>query len=147
MVETRIREADFEGVRIFVLSGEDIVVFKIIFNRPHDWRDVERVFQRMGESVDLDYVYHWLSEILGDDDSRIERLRRDCPRRGEADRRVITGAVLLRRLCKPFSFARNLFRCPPNLPFNCGSWVLECPSRSKVPFEDLLPPSTATRRL
>jgi len=29
----------------------------------------------MGEGIDLDYVNHWLSEILGADDSRIERLR------------------------------------------------------------------------
>ena len=75
VVQTRIREADFEGEPIWVLAGEDIIVFKVLFNRPHDWRDVERIFQRMGEGIDLDYVNHWLSEILGADDNRIERLR------------------------------------------------------------------------
>lgn len=75
VVQSRIREAEFEGETIWVLAGEDIVIFKVIFNRPHDWRDIERVFHRMGEGVDLDYVNHWLAEILGADDSRIERLR------------------------------------------------------------------------
>lgn len=55
VVESRIREAEFEGSTIWVLSGEDIVVFKVIFNRPHDWRDIERVCHRMGDSLDLDY--------------------------------------------------------------------------------------------
>lgn len=75
VVESRIREAEFEGSTIWVLSAEDIVVFKVIFNRPHDWRDIERVCHRMGEALDVEYIYHWLGEILGDDDSRITRLR------------------------------------------------------------------------
>jgi hypothetical protein len=75
-VEQRIREADFEGTRIWVLSAEDIVVFKVIFNRPHDWRDIERVCHRIGPALDVQYVNRWLTEILGSDDSRIERLKR-----------------------------------------------------------------------
>lgn len=75
-VEARIREADFDGVRIWVLSVEDIIVFKVIFNRPHDWRDIERMCHRMGSAtIDQGYLYHWLGEILGDDDGRVSRLR------------------------------------------------------------------------
>jgi hypothetical protein len=74
-VEKRIREADFEGTRIWVLSAEDIVIFKVIFNRPHDWRDIERVCHRMGATLDFGYIDQWLTEILGADDSRIVRLR------------------------------------------------------------------------
>ncbi len=74
VVRERTRDATFEGESIFVLSGEDIIVFKVIFNRPHDWRDIQRIFQRMGPDIDLAYVTKWLSEILGADDSRIQRL-------------------------------------------------------------------------
>ena len=70
----RIRESQFEGSRIWVLSAEDIVIFKVIFNRPHDWRDIERVCHRMGDALDLEYVNHWLGEVLGEDDGRIGRL-------------------------------------------------------------------------
>ncbi|MGE3074480.1 MAG: hypothetical protein AB7N24_00005, partial [Dehalococcoidia bacterium] len=60
---------------ITVLSGEDIVVFKVIFNRPLDWRDIERLFGQSTTRIDLEYVTGWLGEILGADDSRIQRLR------------------------------------------------------------------------
>lgn len=75
VVAQRIREETVRSDTITVLSGEDIVVFKVIFNRPLDWRDLERLFHQGTSKIDLDYVYRWLGNILGDDDSRIERLR------------------------------------------------------------------------
>lgn len=72
---TRIREVVFEGRHLSILSPEDLVVFKAIFNRPHDWEDIERVLAEQLDHLDLDYVTKWLAEILGDDDSRIQRLR------------------------------------------------------------------------
>lgn len=75
VVAQRIREEPVRDRRITVLSGEDIVVFKVIFNRPLDWRDIERLFHQGTSVIDLDYVYHWLGDILGDDDTRITRLR------------------------------------------------------------------------
>ncbi len=70
----RVKEIPFEGQSLIVLSSEDIVVFKIIFNRPHDWDDVEQIVIEQGAAIDLEYVNHWLIEILGADDSRIARL-------------------------------------------------------------------------
>ena len=70
-VQARTREAPFEGVQIWVLTGEDIVIFKVIFDRSHDWRDLERLFHRTPYGIDLDYVNHWLKRMLGEDDSRI----------------------------------------------------------------------------
>ncbi len=75
VVAERIREEAVRDRRITVLSGEDIVVFKVIFNRPLDWRDLERLFHQGSTVIDLAYVYHWLHQILGADDSRITRLR------------------------------------------------------------------------
>lgn len=71
----RMRDSEFEGVPIWVLTAEDIIVFKVIFDRPHDWRDIERIFHRMGENVDLVYAVDWLEFMLGEDDSRIAHLK------------------------------------------------------------------------
>lgn len=73
VVESRIREAEFEGSTIWVLSAEDIVVFKVIFNRPHDWRDIERVCHRMGTCWTSTTSTTGSATSL--DDSRITRLR------------------------------------------------------------------------
>jgi len=71
----RTVEADMLGTPITILSEVDILIFKTIFDRPHDWRDIQRVFQQ-GRPVDLPEVLRWLAEILGEDDSRIEKLRK-----------------------------------------------------------------------
>ncbi len=72
----RMRDSEFEGVPIWVLAVEDIIVFKVIFNRAHDWRDIERIFHRMGARVDLGHAVGWLVTMLGEDDSRIDHLKR-----------------------------------------------------------------------
>lgn len=74
-VAQRVREEPVRDETITVLSGEDIVVFKVIFNRPLDWRDIDRLFQQGTTRIDLQYVTRWLREILGDGDSRIQRLK------------------------------------------------------------------------
>lgn len=71
----RTRDSAFDGVPIWVLAAEDIIVFKVIFDRPHDWRDIERIFHRMGDKVDLGYAVGWLATMLGEDDSRIDYLK------------------------------------------------------------------------
>jgi len=65
---------DFKGSPARVLSAEDLVVFKVIFNRPHDWIDIEKLIATQGRRFDGDYARHWLTAILGDDDSRLVRL-------------------------------------------------------------------------
>lgn len=69
----RAAEVDMLGSPIWVLSAVDIIVFKAIFNRAHDWRDIERIFhQRL--PIDVREINRWLVEILGADDPRIERI-------------------------------------------------------------------------
>jgi hypothetical protein len=74
-VAARVRKEEVRDQQITVLSAEDIVIFKVIFNRPLDWRDLERLFQQGTSNLDLEYVYRWLVGLLGDDDGRILRLR------------------------------------------------------------------------
>ena len=65
---------DFKGRPARVLSAEDLVVFKVIFNRPHDWVDIEKLVATQGSRFDHGYARTWLTAILGDDDSRLPRL-------------------------------------------------------------------------
>jgi hypothetical protein len=73
-VRRRVRAEDVRGHRLTILSGEDIVTFKVIFDRPLDWRDLERLFHQSLTRIDLEYVNHWLTAMLGADDSRIAHL-------------------------------------------------------------------------
>jgi hypothetical protein len=59
-----------------VITREDIAIFKTLFNRPKDWVDIESLLLVQGRSFDITYVTNWLTELLGDDDSRIDRMRK-----------------------------------------------------------------------
>ena len=82
----RLQTRDLEGKPLRILSPEDITVFKVIFNRPHDWDDVRQMLIEQRDELDLKYVTKWLGEILGADDSRIQRLLEMA-----AEAREITG--------------------------------------------------------
>ena len=52
-----------------VLSAEDLVVFKVLFNRPKDWFDIESVLATQGARFDGAYVLTWLDSMVGSQDS------------------------------------------------------------------------------
>jgi hypothetical protein len=64
-----------EGDRIHVLSAEDLVVFKVMFDRGKDWRDIGELTYALAGEIDAAYVQHWLDRILEPDDPRRERIR------------------------------------------------------------------------
>jgi hypothetical protein len=66
----RSERVDFLGMTISVLSAEDLVVFKVLFNRRKDWADVEQILRSQGPRFDAAYVRNWLARIVGDSDSR-----------------------------------------------------------------------------
>jgi len=70
----RAVERDVTGEMVPVLTAEDVVVFKTIFNRPRDWGDIERVLDVQREHFDIAYALHWLDDILGPDDTARNRL-------------------------------------------------------------------------
>lgn len=72
--ERRRRVPFGEGDRIHVLSAEDLAVFKAVFDRPKDWRDIDELLFAMGEEFDADYARAWLERIVGADDERYGRL-------------------------------------------------------------------------
>jgi hypothetical protein len=62
------------GETIHVLSAEDLVVFKAIFDREKDWRDIAELVFAEGEGLDAAWISDWVERILGRDDARHRRL-------------------------------------------------------------------------
>lgn len=54
-----------------ILSAEDLVVLKLLFNRQKDIVDIERLMEIGPEDLDQDYIRHWLTECVGPDDTRV----------------------------------------------------------------------------
>lgn len=61
------------GETIHVLSAEDLVVFKAIFDREKDWRDIAELVFASGDELDCAWVRDWLERILGAGDARFRR--------------------------------------------------------------------------
>ncbi len=70
----RARTVEYENTSIPILSAEDIVTIKVIFDRSQDWADVEAVAKLIGSDLDRDYVTGWLEQLIGADDPRLGRL-------------------------------------------------------------------------
>jgi len=70
----RAVRVEFLGNEVSVLTAEDLVVFKTVYDRRKDWPDIEQILAVQGSGFDLAYVRRWLERILGPDDSRIARL-------------------------------------------------------------------------
>lgn len=61
------------GETIHVLSAEDLVVFKAIFDREKDWRDIAELVFASGGELDAAWIRDWLERIVGRDDERFRR--------------------------------------------------------------------------
>ena len=72
--ELRARTVGFSGQPIRVLSGEDIVLFKTLYNRPKDWPDIEQLLAVQGPNLDAAYVRDWIGRMLPAADSARTRL-------------------------------------------------------------------------
>jgi hypothetical protein len=71
----RRRLVDFGGDPIHVLSAEDLMVYKVVFNREKDWHDIAEMIYAANESLDFDYVRGWLERICSERQP-LERLQR-----------------------------------------------------------------------
>jgi hypothetical protein len=59
----RARPIDIGGVRVPVISPEDLVVAKLFAGRPRDLEDVRAVLEAMRDSMDLRYVRALLGQL------------------------------------------------------------------------------------
>jgi hypothetical protein len=73
--KARARQVPFAGGEIWILSAEDITIFKVIYDRPKDRAEVREVLLCMGERIDVAYTIGWLERILGSEDARVTRFR------------------------------------------------------------------------
>jgi hypothetical protein len=70
----RARRAPFgDGETIPVLSAEDLAIFKTIFDRAKDWRDLRELLFALAGGFDAEYALGWLRRILPEDDERLRR--------------------------------------------------------------------------
>ena len=72
-LERRRRVPFGEGESIHVLAPEDLVVFKAIFSRDEDWRDIAELAFAMAGQLDADRSLGWLDRIVGNGDERYRR--------------------------------------------------------------------------
>ena len=67
----RLKRAVLLGRPVMVLSPEDLVLFKLLFYRPKDINDVERLVRFQGRNLDREYVHRWLEDLVGKEDPRM----------------------------------------------------------------------------
>ena len=60
-----VRQVPFGGRTIPVLGCTGLAVFKAMFDRPHDWVDIEAMVE--ARSLDVDEAIRWIREMVGDD--------------------------------------------------------------------------------
>lgn len=71
----RQRKVVFGRDRIAILSAEDLAVFKVLFARDKDWRDLSEMLLAQGPVFDAAYAVGWLTRIVFQDDDRLVRFR------------------------------------------------------------------------
>lgn len=59
----RANEVLLEGRSVKFASCEDVIIHKMVAGRPVDQEDVRHLVAKNRESIDTDYVRHWLSEF------------------------------------------------------------------------------------
>jgi hypothetical protein len=67
------REIEIEGKRAYFLSAQALAVFKLLFFRPKDIVDLERLVEVQGDALDVSYVRRELIALMGEDDERVRR--------------------------------------------------------------------------
>jgi hypothetical protein len=71
----RRRNVPFGAARIAILSPEDLAIFKVLFARDKDWRDLGEMLFAQASAFDTSYVTGWLQRIIAADDERLARFR------------------------------------------------------------------------
>lgn len=59
-----------------ILSATDLTIFKVLFDRPKDWPDIEAMLSAHDSTVDLGEAIRWVSDIVGAEDARVGRLEK-----------------------------------------------------------------------
>jgi len=71
----RRRRVPFDRERLYILSPEDLAIFKVLFARSKDWRDLHEMLLARGSDFDAAYAKGWLERIVAPEDERLVRFR------------------------------------------------------------------------
>ena len=71
---TWVERQPFDGREVPVLSIEDLVVCKVLFDRPKDWLDIAAVARTERADLDMEYIKRWVLEFVEPYDGRFTRL-------------------------------------------------------------------------
>lgn len=67
------RLIEVDGESAYFLSAEALAVFKLLFFRPKDIVDLERLVEVQGPKLDVAYVRQHLVTLMGESDERVSR--------------------------------------------------------------------------
>jgi acyl carrier protein len=71
----RLRSVPFgDGQTLRVLSAQDLLIFKVLFDREKGWHNIPELMHAMADELDGAYVDGWLNRILDAADPRLVRL-------------------------------------------------------------------------
>ncbi|MBI4322050.1 MAG: hypothetical protein HY675_26460 [Chloroflexi bacterium] len=70
----RIQWVDFQTEKIPILSPEDLIIYKVAYDRPQDWLDIGKMLTVCGERLDKDYIRKWIYDLFDPGDRRLTRL-------------------------------------------------------------------------
>ena len=70
----RRRRVDFYGDPIHILSAEDLITYKAMFDREKDWHEIAGILFACDQPLDTDYIRSWLAKIDGPEGRRLVRL-------------------------------------------------------------------------
>lgn len=70
----RRRRVDFYGDFIHILSAEDLILYKAVFDRDKDWIDIAGILYASPDRLDFDYMRGFLGRLDSDDGHRRDRL-------------------------------------------------------------------------
>lgn len=59
----RARSKKILDVRVKIVSAEDLLLHKLLSDRPRDLEDAQGIIRRQGEKLDLKYVSAWIKKI------------------------------------------------------------------------------------
>lgn len=71
----RVERQPFGEATIPVLSIEDLLICKALFDRSKDWVDIEAVAKTRRCDLDRPYITGWLDRFLPHDDPRLDRIK------------------------------------------------------------------------
>lgn len=59
----RRRMIEVDGLSLWIVSPEDLVLMKLKAGRPYDFGDVVTVIGRQGDALDLEYLFRWARRL------------------------------------------------------------------------------------